>query len=123
MAETSVTLTGVRMVIDTGLVKMKQTPTARHKQGLEALLTQPVSKAMAEQRKGRAGREAPGHVYRLYTEATYQRLQAATVPEIQRVPLATTVLLLKACGVQDLLAFDFLDRPDISSRTSTPERP
>ena len=58
-----------------------------------------------------AGREAPGKAFRLFTEASFNQLAATTLPEIQRVNLATVALQLKALGFDDLLAFDFMDRP------------
>ena len=63
------------------------------------------------QRSGRAGRDGPGKCFRLYQEATFHALAAATVPEIQRSNLAAVVLQLKAAGVQDVLQFPLLDPP------------
>lgn len=60
---------------------------------------------------GCAGREAAGKAFRLFTEASFNQLAATTLPEIQRVNLATVALQLKALGFDDLLAFDFMDRP------------
>jgi ATP-dependent RNA helicase DHX8/PRP22 len=71
----------------------------------------PASQAQAQQRAGRAGREAPGKCFRLYTEATYATLAPEATPELLRSNLAAAVLQLKALGVQDVAAFDFLDRP------------
>ena len=58
-----------------------------------------------------AGREAPGKAYRLYTESSFNQLAGTTLPEIQRVNLATVALQLKALGFDDLLGFDFMDKP------------
>ena len=58
-----------------------------------------------------AGREAPGKAFRLFTEASFNQLAATSLPEIQRVNLATVALQLKALGFDDLLAFDFMDQP------------
>ncbi|KAI8922524.1 P-loop containing nucleoside triphosphate hydrolase protein [Powellomyces hirtus] len=82
---------------------------------MESLTVQPISKASAQQRSGRAGREAPGFCYRLYTQAAYEGLSEETEPEIMRCNLASVVLMLKASGVDDVLGFDYMDKP---SRTS-----
>jgi len=108
VAETSVTLAGVRYVIDCGLVKARSFSA---RLGADALAVVPVSQAQARQRAGRAGREAPGKCFRLYTEAAFKSLAPDTVPEIQRVALGATALQLKALGVADVLGFDFLDPP------------
>lgn len=71
-----------------------------------------VFQAQAKQRAGRAGRTGPGKCYRLYTERSYRDEMLKTpVPEIQRTNLASTVLQLKAMGINDLLSFDFMDAP------------
>lgn len=108
IAETSITVPGVRFVIDTGKAKTRQ---FRPKIGLESLLVTPISKSSAQQRKGRAGREAPGRCYRLYTEPTFLQLASNTIPEILRVDVASSVLILKARGCDDVLGFDYLDPP------------
>ncbi|KAL8804955.1 MAG: hypothetical protein Q9182_002265 [Xanthomendoza sp. 2 TL-2023] len=108
IAETSVTVSGVRYVIDCGKSKMKQ---FRTRIGLDSLLVKPISKSAATQRKGRAGREAPGHCYRLYTEQDYLELQPQNTPEILRCDLGQAVLTMKARGVVDLVNFPFLDTP------------
>ena len=108
VAETSVTVPGVRFVIDSGLVKLRSFDAAR---GADSLAVVPVSKAQAKQRAGRAGREAPGKCFRLYTEESYLALAATTTPEIARVNLRGAVLQLAALGVPDPLLFDFMDRP------------
>lgn len=72
----------------------------------------PVSQAAANQRKGRAGRTAPGRCYRLYTETAFHKEMLETsVPEIQRTNLAQVVLLLKSLNVENLLEFEFMDPP------------
>jgi HrpA-like RNA helicase len=108
IAETSVTLSGVCFVVDTGLAKMR---TFFPRSGLDTLLAQPISRAAARQRQGRAGRDAPGKCFRLYTEDTYMELLAETIPEIKRTNMAHVVLQLKALGLEDVLALDFLDAP------------
>ena len=108
VAETSVTLAGVRFVVDCGLVKARSFSA---RLGADALAVVPVSQAQARQRAGRAGREAPGKCFRLFTEAAFRALAPDTVPEIRRVGLGATVLQLKALGVGDVVGFDFLDPP------------
>lgn len=108
IAETSVTVSGVRFVVDCGKSKIKQ---FRTRLGLDSLLVKPISKSAAIQRKGRAGREAPGQCYRLYTEQDYLELDKANTPEILRCDLTQGILTMKARGVKDILTFPFLDRP------------
>ncbi|KAL1976336.1 hypothetical protein VTN31DRAFT_2618 [Thermomyces dupontii] len=108
IAETSVTVPGVRYVIDCGKAKMKH---FRTRLGLDSLLVKPISKSAAIQRKGRAGREAPGKCYRLYTEKDYLELAEAPTPEILRCDLSQSILTMKARGVDDILNFPFLSRP------------
>ena len=108
IAETSVTVSGVRFVIDCGKAKIKQ---FRTRIGLDSLLVKPISKSAAIQRKGRAGREAPGQCYRLYTEQDYHTLQQSNTPEILRCDLSHAILTMKARGVDDIVDFPFLDRP------------
>ncbi|XP_012275192.1 pre-mRNA-splicing factor ATP-dependent RNA helicase PRP16 [Orussus abietinus] len=109
IAETSLTVDGIVFVVDSGYCKLK---VYNPRIGMDALQVYPVSKANADQRAGRAGRTGPGHCYRLYTRRQYlDELLSTGVPEIQRTNLANTVLLLKSLGVQDLLAFHFMDPP------------
>ncbi|CAI5493465.1 unnamed protein product [Closterium sp. Naga37s-1] len=108
IAETSVTIPGIRFVVDAGLVKAR---AFNCRTGVDSLVVVPVSKAQARQRSGRAGREAPGKCYRLYTEGTFEALPEAPVPEMLRCNLASVVLQLIALGVKDLLSFPFLDPP------------
>uniref|UniRef100_A0A3B1JPM1 RNA helicase n=1 Tax=Astyanax mexicanus TaxID=7994 RepID=A0A3B1JPM1_ASTMX len=112
IAETSITISGIKYVIDTGMVKAKRyNPDS----GLEVLAVQRVSKAQAWQRAGRAGREDSGSCYRLYTEEEFDNLISMTVPEIQRCNLAGVVLQLLALGVPDVLNFDFMSKPSPES--------
>lgn len=119
IAETSITLPGVCHVLDTGVVKARgYNPLI----GLDILCVQPVSKAQARQRAGRAGREAPGTCYRLYTEHTFEELSENTEPEILRCPLNSVVLELLAMGVADLLSFDFMSAPSEDSLVAALEQ-
>lgn len=108
IAETSVTVAGVRFVVDSGKAKIKQ---FRSRIGLDSLIVKPISKSAATQRKGRAGREAPGQCYRLYTEQDYLALQPSNTPEILRCDLSQAILTIKARGVDDIIRFPFLDHP------------
>ncbi|KAK9904219.1 hypothetical protein WJX75_007114 [Coccomyxa subellipsoidea] len=108
IAETSITVPGVRYVVDAGFVKARSYNARLQSDSLQVV---PVSKAQARQRSGRAGREAAGKAFRLYTEAAFLGLEAASAPEIQRVSLASLVLQLKQLGVADVLAFPFMDAP------------
>ncbi|KAF2760900.1 P-loop containing nucleoside triphosphate hydrolase protein [Pseudovirgaria hyperparasitica] len=114
IAETSITVPGIRYVIDCGKVKMKH---FRNNLGLESLLVKPISMSSAIQRQGRAGREAPGQCFRLYTERSFQELQKVTTPEILRCDLSQALLTIMARGVpvQDIITFPFLDRPSDES--------
>eukprot|EP00959_Pyramimonas_sp_CCMP1952_P213625 4469659-Pyramimonas_sp.AAC.3 len=88
---------------------------------MDSLVVTPISQASARQRAGRAGRTGPGKCYRLYTESAYKNEMLATsVPEIQRTNLGTTVLTLKAMGINDLIAFDFMDPPSPQTLVSEP---
>ncbi|CAG7718391.1 unnamed protein product [Allacma fusca] len=78
-----------------------------------------ISKASAEQRKGRAGRTGPGVCYRLYAEAEYQELQAYSTPEIQRVPLDSLLLQMIALGIPDCRKFPFIEPPTLESIESS----
>jgi ATP-dependent RNA helicase DHR2 len=95
-------------VIDCGKCKKKQFSS---RLGLDSLLVKPISKSAANQRKGRAGREAPGTCYRLYTEQTYLTFEQDNDPEILRCDLTQMVLGLKARGVDDVVSFPLLTAP------------
>ena len=109
IAETSLTIDGICYVIDAGFCKQK---SYNPRTSIESLLVTPISKAAANQRAGRAGRTQPGKCFRLYTAWSYQNeLEENTVPEIQRTNMGNVVLMLKSLGINDLLAFDFMDKP------------
>ncbi|KAG1662626.1 Pre-mRNA-splicing factor ATP-dependent RNA helicase DHX15 [Nymphon striatum] len=112
IAETSLTIDGVTFVIDSGFTKQKSyDPRTR----IESLQVTNISKASANQRKGRAGRTAPGKCFRLYTEDNYNKMKKNTIPEILRSNLATMVLGLKKLGIHDVVNFDYIDPPDYIS--------
>lgn len=110
IAETSVTVPGVRYVVDCGKAKVKQ---FRTRLGMESLLVKPISKSSAIQRKGRAGREGPGKCFRLYTEEGYDGLREADLPEILRNDVLGAVMTMKARGIQDVVNFPLMDAPDV----------
>jgi len=94
IAETSLTLDGIKYVIDTGFYKLK---VFNPRIGMDALQVTPISQANANQRAGRAGRTGPGVAYRLYTEVQFSYdMMPNTIPEIQRTNLGNVVLLLKS---------------------------
>jgi ATP-dependent RNA helicase DHX8/PRP22 len=109
IAETSITIDGIYYVVDPGFVKQNKWDA---KLGMDSLVVVPISQAAARQRSGRAGRTGPGKCYRLYTEAAYRNeMLPNSIPEIQMLNLAMTVLNMKAMGINDLLNFDFMDPP------------
>ncbi|KIE03303.1 pre-mRNA splicing factor ATP-dependent RNA helicase prp16, partial [Metarhizium majus ARSEF 297] len=109
IAETSLTVDGIKYVVDAGYSKMK---VYNPKMGMDTLQITPISQANASQRSGRAGRTGPGKAFRLYTEKAFkEELYLQTIPEVQRTNLSNTVLMLKSLGVKDLLDFDFMDPP------------
>lgn len=108
VAETSLTIDGVRVVIDSGLSRTARFDARR---GMTGLVTLPVSKAAADQRRGRAGRQAPGICYRLWTEQEHQQLPDHPVPEIKSADLAPLALDLVRWGDPDALRLRFIDPP------------
>ncbi|KAG0088836.1 putative ATP-dependent RNA helicase dhr2 [Podila epicladia] len=111
IAETSITIPNIRYVVDTGCHKSRG---YNAKIGIESLLVEPISKSSARQRMGRAGREAPGLCFRLYTEDSFDQLDEDSIPEIKRCNLESAILSLKATGIEDPTKFDFMDRPSKS---------
>jgi len=112
IAETSITINGVKYVIDTGVVKVRG---FNSRIGIDSLVVVPISKSAARQRAGRAGRESSGVCFRLYTEEDFHRLNENTIPEIMRCNLASVVLQLKALGISNVMEFDFLEKPPVES--------
>ncbi|MCG3150322.1 MAG: hypothetical protein PCFJNLEI_03805 [Verrucomicrobiae bacterium] len=109
VAETSLTIDGVRLVIDSGLARIPRYDPHR---GINTLLIEKVSRASSDQRTGRAGRTAPGISLRLWTQREHESRPAQELPEIKRLDLAEVVLTLKASGVDDVKAFRWLEPPD-----------
>jgi len=117
IAETSLTVDGIKYVVDAGFSKLK---VYNPKMGMDALQITPISQANAMQRSGRAGRTGPGKAFRLFTEKAFkEELYIQTIPEIQRTNLSNTVLMLKSLGVKDLLDFHFMDPPPQDTITTS----
>jgi ATP-dependent RNA helicase DHX33 len=133
IAETSITIPGVRYVIDTGKQKEKRhlariagsgeaypisihlyTLSDLHSSGFDTLVTTDITKSAAMQRAGRAGREGHGYCFRLYTEEAFNSMTMSAEPEIQRSNLTAVFLMLKVIG-QDLDKMPFMDIPDQDS--------
>lgn len=112
IAETSLTIEGVGVVIDTGLARVAGYDPER---GLDKLEVRRISRASATQRAGRAGRTAPGVAVRLWSEKEWERMPPFETPEIRRVDLAATVLELHAWGKPDPRAFGWYEPPDEST--------
>ena len=112
VAETSLTIDGVRLVIDSGLARI---PRFDPNRGLNTLLVEKISQSSADQRAGRAGRTAPGTCLRLWSRDEHAQRPAQELPEIKRLDLAEVVLTLKAAGVEDLRKFRWLDPPEAKS--------
>ncbi|HWM24740.1 MAG TPA: ATP-dependent RNA helicase [Chthoniobacterales bacterium] len=109
VAETSLTIDGVRVVIDSGLARIARFDPRR---GINTLLIEKISRASAEQRAGRAGRTAPGYCLRLWTEREHLERAPQELPEVKRLDLAEVVLTLKASGVEEIGSFRWLESPD-----------
>lgn len=109
VAETSVTIDGIRHVVDSGEARVARYDAER---GIQTLFIEEISRASADQRKGRAGRTAPGTCWRLWTESGHLNRPERNTPEIQRADLAEVVLLLHSLGIQSAVKFDWLDQPD-----------
>ena len=114
VAETSVTIDGIRHVIDSGLARVARYEAER---GIGTLFIEPISRASTDQRKGRAGRTAPGTCHRLWTESGQLNRPERNTPEIQRSDLAEVVLLLHSLGIARAAEFDWLDKPDLQAVT------
>ncbi len=108
VAESSVTVDGVTVVVDSGLARVAgYSPWS----GLPTLGLEPVSRASTAQRAGRAGRTRPGRVFRLYTKGDHEGRRAHDLPEIVRSDLAEALLILHGAGVAQPEALSFLDDP------------
>ncbi len=108
IAETSLTIDGIALVVDSGLARRAAFDPVR---GINTLLIEPISKAAADQRAGRAGRTGPGHCLRLWSAADHAARADRETPEIQRIDPSEILLTLLALGVADVAAFPWLDPP------------
>ena len=109
VAETSITVPGIRAVIDSGLARISRySPRSR----LQRLPIEPISRASADQRKGRCGRIGAGLCLRLYSQEDFEARAAHTEPEILRTNLSALLLRLAADGLGDAETFPFIDAPD-----------
>src|SRR6266576_3288516 len=109
VAETSLTIDGVRVVIDSGLARIPRYDPYR---GINTLLVEKISRAAADQRAGRAGRTAPGHCLRLWTAHDQSARPAQELSEVKRLDLSEVILTLKASGVSDVKNFRWLEAPE-----------
>jgi ATP-dependent helicase HrpB len=109
VAETSLTIPGVRAVVDAGLARIARFDPHR---GIDTLLVEPVSQASAEQRAGRAGRTGPGRCIRLWSQTDHEARPLREVPEIKRVDLSETILLLLSSGWGEAATFPWYEKPD-----------
>jgi ATP-dependent helicase HrpB len=109
VAETSLTIDGIRCVIDSGLARIPRYDPHR---GINTLLIEKISRASADQRAGRAGRTAPGTCLRLWSREEQAHRPQQELPEVKRLDLAEVVLTLKAAGIQDLRGFRWLEPPE-----------
>jgi ATP-dependent helicase HrpB len=118
LAETSLTIEGVRIVVDAGLERRQRfDPNS----GMSRLETVAISRASADQRRGRAGRTAPGVCYRLWSESAHSSLSAQSVPEILEADLAPLALELACWGASDPLSLAWLDPPPLATLTQAKE--
>ena len=113
IAETSITIDGIRFVVDGGFVKGKVMDK------FESLALSRISQSSAIQRSGRAGRVSGGVAYRLYSQQTFESMSLNSIPDIQKSNLTLLVLQLKALGIGNLLKFDFVTPlpPDLLARS------
>src|SRR5689334_10207270 len=109
VAETSLTVPGIRAVVDTGVARISR---YSHRSRLQRLPIEKISQASANQRSGRCGRVGPGIAIRLYSEEDFNARPAFTEPEIQRTNLAAVILQMHALKLGDLEAFPFVEPPD-----------
>ncbi len=109
VAETSITIEGVRHVIDSGLARINRFDPLR---GINELMVEPISQASADQRAGRAGRTAPGTCRRLWPDNEHRHRPAHATPEVRRLDLAEVVLHLLSMGIDRPESFEWLEAPD-----------
>ena len=113
VAETSVTIEGVKVVVDSGLVRQSSYDVAR---GFDSLGVVKIARAAADQRAGRAGRTGPGRCVRLWSKSDHRNRKEFETPEVRRVDLAEAILFLKRLGVNEITGFRWLDQPENERR-------
>ncbi|XP_028275051.1 probable ATP-dependent RNA helicase DHX40 [Parambassis ranga] len=110
IAATSLTINGIKYIVDSGFVKQLN---HNSRVGMDVLEVVPISKSEAQQRAGRAGRTSAGKCFRIYTKEFWEKcMPEYTIPEIQRTSLTAVVLTLKCLGVHDVIRFPYLDCPE-----------
>jgi len=109
VAETSITIDGVHAVIDGGLARVARFDPRR---GINSILVESISRASAEQRAGRAGRVGPGMCLRLWSEAEHAARALQNTPEVRRVDLSESLLLLAAAGINEPKVFNWFESPE-----------
>lgn len=110
IAATSLTINGIKYIVDSGFVKQLN---HNSRVGLDILEVVPISKSEAQQRTGRAGRTSAGKCFRIYNKEFWEKcMPEYTIPEIQRTSLTAVVLTLKCLGVHDVIRFPYLDSPE-----------
>ncbi|KPP72821.1 hypothetical protein Z043_108147 [Scleropages formosus] len=110
IAATSLTIRGIRYIVDSGFVKQLN---HNSRVGLDILEVVPISKSEAQQRAGRAGRTSSGKCFRIYSREFWDKcMPDYTIPEVQRTSLTAVILTLKCLGVHDVIRFPYLDRPE-----------
>lgn len=112
VAETSLTIPGVKYVVDSGMAKESRFEPGT---GMNVLKVCRISQSSANQRAGRAGRTEPGRCYRLYSEYDFDLMPCHQEPEIRRVHLGVAVLRILALGMKDVQSFDFVDAPSVTA--------
>ncbi|HEY5891661.1 MAG TPA: ATP-dependent helicase HrpB [Chthoniobacterales bacterium] len=115
VAETSLTIDGITLVIDSGLARIARFDPHR---GINTLLIENISASSADQRAGRAGRTAPGHCLRLWTAHEHTLRAPQDLPEVKRLDLSEVLLTLKASGIADVHTFRWLEKPDAKALDS-----
>nr|XP_020456101.1 probable ATP-dependent RNA helicase DHX40 [Monopterus albus] len=110
IAATSLTINGIKYIVDSGFVKQLN---HNSRVGMDILEVVPISKSEAQQRAGRAGRTSAGKCFRIYTKEFWEKcMPEYTVPEIQRTSLSAVILTLKCLGIHDVIRFPYLDSPE-----------
>ncbi|OGV70284.1 MAG: ATP-dependent helicase HrpB [Lentisphaerae bacterium RIFOXYA12_FULL_48_11] len=112
VAETSLTINGITVVIDSGLARIAHFDSSR---GINTLMIEKISRASADQRSGRAGRTAPGNCLRLWTQSEHAARPERETPEIKRIDLSETLLAMHAGGEKNIKSFPWFEPPDQQS--------